>query len=565
MDAPPCAPTENRDLKRILDYLKISYWLVDMEFVLLDVNETFVELTGAERHRLVGRDMRTLISAEERRRVQEIITTLASGQEESVQFELYVYGRGLEKLPVLFHLSINTDAEGRPSTCNALLVDNRGQKKIRDDLEKEKMMLQSILFGIRDCVTIFDDRGRFMFGNPESRVLKSGRKTPLLPPGSEGPAKLELSVNGQPRQFVGEIRPIYDHEGRLFAYAETLTDITDNIRLAEREHELFHYRRQMRRHKLQTEMIGSGKKMQGVFETILRCAEVDSSVLIMGETGVGKEVAARAIHAQSHRREKPFISVNCGALPEALLESEMFGHVRGAFTGAISDRAGLFREANEGTLFLDEIGELDKAMQVKLLRALQEREVRPVGADRAYPVDVRIVCATNQDLPAMAQRGDFRLDLFYRVAVIPLVIPPLRERSQDIFRLVDHFIGKHRQGDGQPSKKLNLTAQQMLRRYHWPGNIRELENAVEHALAMSRGPEITPECLPVQVLYPQDAALPDRSPTHSGALLRGDRKERERRRIAEALDRHDGNQTAAARELGVSRVTLWRKKTMYDL
>ena len=547
MDASLAAPADNRDLKRILDYLKISYWLVDMNFVLLDVNETFVELTGAERHRLVGRDMRTLISAEERRRVQEIITALAHGEEESIQFELYVYGRNMEKIPVLFHLSINTDAEGRPATTNVLLVDISGQKKIRDDLEKEKMMLQSILFGIRDCVTIFDDRGHFMFGSPESSVLQSGRKTPLIPPGSEGPAKLELNVNGQPRQFVGEIRPIYDHERRLFAYAETLTDITDNIRLAERERELFHYRRQMRLHRLQTEMIGSGKKMQVVFETILRCAEVDSSVLIMGETGVGKEVAARAIHAQSHRREKPFVSVNCGALPEALLESEMFGHVKGAFTGAISDRAGLFREADEGTLFLDEIGELDRPMQVKLLRALQEREVRPVGADRSYPVDVRIICATNHDLPAMARRGDFRLDLFYRVAVIPLVIPPLRERSQDIFRLVDHFIRKHCPGDAQPSKKLNLTAQQMLRRYHWPGNIRELENTVEHALAMSRGPEITPECFPVQVLYPETAVSFGR-PVAEGkaAPARGNQKERERRRIAEALDRHDGNQTAAA-------------------
>ena len=558
MKTPPATTSDNRELKRMLDYLKISYWLVDMDFVLLDVNETFLELTGATRNRLIGRDMRTLVSTDERRKVQEIIADLASGRRESIQFELYVYGRDMKKIPVLFHLSVNTDGEGCPVTTNALLADISGQKKIRDDLEKEKMMLQSILFGIRDCVTIFDHQGRFMFGTPESAGLPSGRKTPLLALGADGPATLELTVNGQQRQFVGEIRPIYDHEGRLFAYAETLTDITDNIRLAERERELFHYRRQMRRHKLETEMIGSGKKMQTVFETILRCAEVDSSVLIMGETGVGKELAARAIHAQSHRREKPFVSVNCGALPEALLESEMFGHVKGAFTGAIGDRAGLFREAHQGTLFLDEIGELDKAMQVKLLRALQEREVRPVGADRAYPVDVRIICATNRNLPTMAQRGDFRRDLFYRVAVIPLVIPPLRERPQDIFRLADHFIRKHRQGEAPPLKQLSLTAQQILRRYHWPGNIRELENAIEHALAMSRGPEIGPECFPVQVLYPETVAVP-------APPARGGRKERERQHIAEALDRHDGNQTAAARDLGISRVTLWRKKTMYGL
>ena len=445
MDALLPGPADNRDLKRILDYLKISYWLVDMGFVLLDVNETFVELTGAERHRLVGRDMRTLISTEERRRVERIITALASGQEESIQFELYVYGRDMEKIPVLFHLSINTGAGGRPATCNALLVDNSGQKKIRDDLEKEKMMLQSILFDIRDR-------------RPGTLHVRQPGKPRFAVRPQDAPAAARVRGAGQAR--VDRQRPAAPVRGRdpadlrpPGASVRFRRDAHRHHRQhppgAERERELFHYRRQLRRHRLQTEMIGSGRKMQGVFETILRCAEVDSSVLIMGETGVGKEVAARAIHAQSHRREKPFVPVNYGALPEALLESEMFGHVRGAFTGTISDRAGLFREADEGTLFLDEIG--------------------------------------------------------------------------------------------------------------------ELENAVEHALAMSRGPEITPECFPVQVLYPQSTALSGRPPAYGQAPVRGDRKERERRRIAEALERHDGNQTAAARELGISRVTLWRKKTMYDL
>lgn len=555
-------PSDNRELKRILDYLKISYWLVDMQFVLIDVNETFLALTGARREKLIGRDMRTLISAEENRQLETVITRLSDDHQESVQFELYVYGRRhMEKIPVLFHLSINTDTGGRPATANVLLVDISEQKKIRDDLEKEKKMLQSILFGIRDCVTIFDHRGHFMFGNPESALLHKNRSAPMLPPGSVGPSRLELTVNDQPRQLVGEIRPIYDHSGNLFAYAETLTDVTDNIRLAERERELFHFRRQMRREALQTEMIGSGKKMQGVFETILRCAEVDANVLIMGETGVGKEVAARAIHTQSHRKEQPFVTVNCGALPESLLESELFGHLKGAFTGAISDRAGLFREAHKGTLFLDEIGEIDKAMQVKLLRVLQEREVRPVGSDRSYPVDVRIICATNRDLKAMTQQGQFRPDLYYRVAVIPLVIPPLRDRSQDIFTLVDHFIHKHQKTERRRLKTLNLSSRQMLRRYHWPGNIRELENAVEHALAMSREAEISPDCFPLQVLHPDTEATPGLGSRSQGES----RQDRERRQVAEALEKHDGNQTAAAKSMGISRVTLWRKKTMYNL
>jgi len=557
---------DNVNFKRILDDLKISYWLTDLNFVLLDVNETFLEFAGASRKNLIGRDMRTLISREEIQMVEHNARLLKEGKK-TVQYELYIYGpRNREKIPILFHQSLNTDANGRPATVNILLVDISEQKRMRDDLEKEKRMLQSILFGIRDCVSIFDENGRYMFGSPESSALHGGRTSPLLPLGAGGPVELALTVEGQARQFLGEIRPIHDHEGRLFAHAETLTDITDNVRLAEKERELFHFRRQKRRSDLQTEMIGSGREMEGVFETIVRCAEVDSSVLIAGETGVGKEVAARAIHGQSHRKNKPFVAVNCGALPETLLESELFGHVRGAFTGAISDRAGLFREAHEGTLFLDEIGELDTGMQVKLLRVLQERKVRPVGSDRFYPVDVRIICATNRNLQADVRQGRIRMDLYYRVAVIPLVIPPLRERSQDILRLAGHFIDKHQKKDRRHLKTLGLSAQQLLQQYRWPGNIRELENAIEHALAMSREMEIAPACLPLQILYPETPSPMAAHDAGLSATIDGQRNrcEREHRDIMDALARHDGHLGAAAAELGISRVTLWRKRKKYS-
>ncbi|MBI5551495.1 MAG: sigma 54-interacting transcriptional regulator [Desulfobacterales bacterium] len=560
------ASQDNVNLKRILDDLKINYWLTDFDFILLDVNDTFLEFAGASRTNLIGRDVRTLISVEEIQMVEHYVGLLKAGRK-SVQFELYVYGpRDREKIPVLFHLSLNTDGSGRPKSVNILLVDISEQKRMRDDLEKEKRMLQSILFGIRDCVSIFDQNGRYMFGSAESSALHCGRTAPLLPLGAKGPVELELSVEGQARQFLGEIRPIYDRQGRLFAHAETLTDITDNVRLAEKERELFHFKRQKRRSELQTEMIGSGRAMEGVFETIVRCAEVDSSVLITGETGVGKEVAARAIHGQSHRKDKPFVAVNCGALPEALLESELFGHVRGAFTGAISDRAGLFREAHEGTLFLDEIGELDMSMQVKLLRVLQERKVRPVGSDRFYPVDVRIISATNRNLSARAQQGQFRLDLYYRVAVIPLAIPPLRERSQDILRLAGHFIDKHQKRDRRHLKTLDMATRQRLEQYPWPGNIRELENAIEHALAMCRENEISPACLPLSVLYPETpaSAPADRVDLAATMDLQTKRREREHRAITEALLKHEGNLGAVAEELGISRVTLWRKRKKWS-
>lgn len=556
----------NVNLKRILDDLKVSFWLTDLNFILLDVNDTFLEFAGADRANLIGRDMRTLISIEEIQMVEHYARLLREGHQ-SVQYELYIYGpENREKIPILFHQSLNTDENGRPATVNVILVDISEQKRMRDDLEKEKRMLQSILFGIRDCVSIFDENGRYMFGSPESAALHCGRKSPLLPLGVKGPVELTLTVDGKARQFIGEIRPIYDARGRLFAQAETLTDITDNLRLAEKERELFHFKRQQRRNALQTGMIGGDRKMQGVFETIVRCAEVDSSVLISGETGVGKEVAARAIHGQSHRKNKPFVAVNCGALPEALLESELFGHVKGAFTGAISDRAGLFREAREGTLFLDEIGELDMSMQVKLLRVLQERKVRPVGSDRFYPVDVRILCATNQNLSARIQQGKFRMDLYYRVAVIPLHIPPLRERTEDILRLAGHFIDKHQKNERRHLKTFSLSTQQLLLRYHWPGNIRELENAIEHALAMSRESEITPDCLPLQISSPETVVPADACETDLATTLdvQKKRREQEYRAITAAIAKHDGNLGAAAGELGISRVTLWRRRKKYD-
>ena len=558
--------TDNENLKRILDYLKISYWLVGIDFVLIDVNETFLTLTGAKRTKLIGRKMLTLINEVERKKVKQAVTGLIEHKKQSVQFEMYVYGKdGKEKIPVLIHLSLNTDPDGIARTANVLLVDISEQKKIRDALEKEKKMLQTILFGIRDCVSVFDEQGRFQFGNITASKLHAHRQTSLLPSVSDKPVRLEIMLEGQKRQFMGELYPINDQDNQLFGYVETLTDITDNIQLEEKEKELFHFRRQMRRKSIESKMIGSGQKMENVFETILRCAEVDSSVLLMGETGVGKEMAARAIHHQSHRKNNPFVCVNCGALPENLLESELFGHIKGAFTGAISNRAGLFREAHTGTLFLDEIGELNKSMQVKLLRVLQEHEVRPVGSDQIFHVDVRIICATNRNLYEFTQSQQFRQDLYYRIAVITLTIPPLRERSQDIYKLANHFINKHQKKGRRHLKKLNMASQQMLMNYPWPGNIRELENAIEHAIAMCQGQDITPDCFPPHILYPLERSQPAQD--HDNLIQSGQKLKhaRDRQMIEDALIRHGGNQTAAAKELGISRVTLWRRKTMYNI
>ncbi|MBA2502823.1 MAG: sigma-54-dependent Fis family transcriptional regulator, partial [Pyrinomonadaceae bacterium] len=240
------------------------------------------------------------------------------------------------------------------------------------------------------------------------------------------------------------------------------------------------------------QIIGRSPKMQAVYQMIETVAEVSSTVLITGESGTGKELVARAIHTLSPRADRPFISINCGAFTETLLESELFGYMRGAFTGATANRKGLFEAATKGTIFLDEIGEMSTAMQVKLLRVLQERKVRPVGAHEELEVDARVIAATNRDLPQMVKAGTFREDLYYRVSVIPIELPPLREKTEDISNLAEHFVQKFCR---QTNRNLRISerAAELLERYSWPGNVRELEHTMERAVALERTEEIQPE------------------------------------------------------------------------
>ncbi|MFV0387514.1 MAG: sigma-54-dependent transcriptional regulator [Pyrinomonadaceae bacterium] len=298
-------------------------------------------------------------------------------------------------------------------------------------------------------------------------------------------------------------------------------------------------------------IIGHSEKMKSIFHMIETVAEVESTVLVTGESGTGKELVARAIHDRSARAEKPFISINCGAFTETLLESELFGYVKGSFTGATSDRKGLFEAANEGTIFLDEIGEMSTSMQVKLLRVLQERKVRPVGAHEEVKFDSRVIAATNRDLKAMTFDGSFREDLFYRISVIPIIIPPLRERREDIPELVQHFIAKFCK---QTGKELTVSegAMRLLENYTWHGNVRELEHTIERAVALESNSEIQPERLPDNISHYNPTRInnefefPDEGinlTSHIGNL--------EKTYVVEALRRSGGNQTRAAELLQI--------------
>jgi two-component system NtrC family response regulator len=305
-------------------------------------------------------------------------------------------------------------------------------------------------------------------------------------------------------------------------------------------------------------IVAKSGKMQDVLKMVGRVAESDATVLILGESGTGKELVARAIHYNSPRKDRAFITVNCPSVPDNLLESELFGHIKGAFTGATKDRRGKFEQADGGTIFLDEIGDLKSELQAKLLRVLQEKEIERVGGDKPFKVDIRILAATNQDLDALVKEGVFREDLYYRLTVVPVKIPPLRQRKEDIPYLVDHFLHKHARG-----RHLRLEGKTLetLLSYDWPGNVRELENAIERAEILSTSDTITPEVLPAQVAAKTEGVVDGSAVYIPDGGISLDEVERQCLRIA--LDKFDGNQTRAAKFLSIPRhILLYRMKKL---
>ena len=306
-------------------------------------------------------------------------------------------------------------------------------------------------------------------------------------------------------------------------------------------------------------IIGTSSKMDEVYHLLRKVADTDSTILIVGESGTGKELVARALHYNSSRQHQPFIAINCSALPENLLESELFGHKKGSFTGAVSDKAGLFEEAEKGTIFLDEVNSMALPLQTKLLRVLQERQLRRVGDTKTVSINVRVLGATNETLLEKVKDGKFREDLYYRLAVIPIELPPLRERTEDIPLLVQHFLKKTGQNGTEP-KKIEQKALEVLQGYRWPGNVRELENAIERACALCDDDLIRVSDLPPHVIKQVGGPIE----VSGGSLPIGKKlddfvSETEKRFIDETIKHNAGNREKAAKMLGISMATLYRK------
>jgi PAS domain S-box-containing protein len=346
---------------------------------------------------------------------------------------------------------------------------------------------------------------------------------------------------------------VKDESGRVVGAVETFRDLSLIKELHKEISSSYSFQ----------DILSRSKSMRELFQILPDIARSEATVLIEGESGTGKELFATAIHNLSPRKDHPLVKVNCAALPETLLESELFGYKRGAFTDARKDKPGRFRQAHGGTLFLDEIGDMSKGTQVKLLRVLEQKEYEPLGSTKSEKANVRIIAASNRDLMEMMHRGEFRGDLFFRINVIRLRIPPLRERREDIPLLIDHFLARDNLRRSKQIKRVSQSALRVLLNYDFPGNVRELEHIIEHAVILTRGIEIQPRNLPAYLRRSQDEIPLPRTLPRGGnlAVL----EEIESDLIGRALERHGGSTAAAAKELGIHRSTLWRKLKRYGL
>ncbi len=358
----------------------------------------------------------------------------------------------------------------------------------------------------------------------------------------------------------------YDYLAKPFKKEEIKLVVQRSLEHSRLVRENARFREELRGREEMSPLVGSSPPMLEVYKLIARVSAGKSTVLLEGESGTGKELVAHAIHSNSPRRDRPFVPINCASLADTLLESELFGHERGAFTGAFSVKQGLFESAHDGTIFLDEIGDIGSALQVKLLRVIQEQEVRRVGGTASLKVDVRVIAATNRDLAALVKEGRFRDDLFYRLNVVRIVLPPLRERREDIPMLAQHFLQKFAAANAQPIRGFIPDTMALLQRYHWPGNVRELENVIERAVSLAHGPLVLPEDLPETIRTAGAGPLDDKvgkASERDDTLATLD--EMAKRHLVRVLEETGGNKVRAAKILGIDRRTLYRMAERYGV
>ena len=433
------------------------------------------------------------------------------------------------------------DAEGRVTLWNRAMEQITGYK-VDEVLGQSCNVLNFNRCLNRECPSGMLDCGIFKYGKVDAKACMLRHKA------------------GHDIPVVKSARVVKDKQDQVIGVVETVTDMSALKKAEQRMEEAA--RRLGEMHRLDN-ILGKSPGMQQVFRAIEAAAASEATVLIEGESGTGKELVAGAIHYNSDRSAQPLVTVNCSALAESLLESELFGHVAGAFTGAVRNRIGRFEEAHGGTVFLDEIGEIGPFIQVKLLRVLQQKAIERVGESKTRAVDIRIVAATNRDLLELVRTGGFREDLYYRLKVFPIRIPPLRNRREDLPLLVDHFVHRQNKKTGKQIYSVVPDAMRLLMEYSWPGNVRELENAVEHAFVLATGHRIDVAELPVEIRSAGNATV---SPiAQVGAFRSSTRTKLDRERLLSELEACDWNKAEVARRIGYSRTAVWKYMKRWNI
>ena len=482
------------------------------------------------------------------------------------------------------------DVTERVRAEEALARHRRDLETSNRRLEASNRRLQAVLDATGDAIGMFDGGGRLRLANRgyeklldateaelkrmsagdlEARAMARLRPTVLPEPGGElfldrtGVLEEEAAGSGvsNPRLFYRSTVPVHDGGGDLMGRVVIYRDVSREVESEQMKSEVQRLRAELGKTYAMEGMVGNGKSMQGLYALMRRAAESGITVLIQGESGTGKELVARLIHYNGPRKAGPFVAVNCAAIPENLIESELFGHERGAFTGASARRIGQFERAQGGTVLLDEIGDMPLALQAKLLRVLEEREFQRVGGTSTIPIDIRVIAATNRDLQTAVNEGGFRADLFYRLAAFPLLIPPLREHREDIPLLAAHFLKDHAERSGESILGISPAALQRLLAYDWPGNVRELRNAIERAALLENTDRLQVNNLPPQLASVVPAPRSPEAADHPPLSI----QEAERLAIVRALECSRSNITRAARVLQIDRTTLHRKLKKYNL
>ena len=460
----------------------------------------------------------------------------------------------------------------------------------RRQLRNSHRRLEAVLDATGDAIAMYDRTERLVFANrwyealfdlPPDELRKrslsgaAGRFRECSPEftvpnriATVGPAARARVVEPHPRRtgapgtalFYQFTQPVSDSSGERMGDLVVYRDMSGELEIERMKDEVGRLRSELETTYAFSGIIGSSPGMRKVSELMRRVVDSDVSVLVTGESGTGKELVARGLHFNGPRRKGPFVAINCASVPESLIESEMFGHERGAFSGAIARRAGCFEQADGGTLLLDEIGDMPVALQAKLLRVLQEREIRRVGGSAAIPIDVRVVASTHRDLEGAMHEGTFREDLYYRLAVFPIRVPPLRMRQEDIPLLAEHFRKKHAARLGVSVRSISTAAIALLARYEWPGNVRELENVICRSLVLETSDLLQAATLPAELASPTTPPGAPAAPLAVGTLA-----DLERKAIADAVERSGNNLTRAASALGIARTTLHRKLKKHDL